>query len=299
MKLRGDDAKRFLAKFPKKQLINKEQLAIYYTAVFYCKPHIVSKGKNWTMKEFGAAISEEFKAHKEAFNEFYFERCICAAIIFRTIDNYLEQNKDSAKKPTGFWYKTGGYKLNIVPYTIAKILSAIPEGYTLNWKKIWNEQSLSPAFMREIEIVTRMTNDFICDSHGIIVTEYCKRQSTWDEYRDSVKYELSEEFISELIPESTLKEEENTARKNQKETNDLQTIMDMIAKGAGYWNTLLQKGAAILSYKESSAIKQIVNMASEGTIPSSRSGKLPIKIMTTIKTALAAEEKLISEGISV
>ena len=73
----------------------------------------------------------------------------------------------------------------------------------------------------------------------------------------------------------------------------------MIAKGAGYWNTLLQKGAAILSYKESSAIKQIVNMASEGTIPSSRSGKLPIKIMTTIKTALAAEEKLISEGISV
>lgn len=49
------------------------------------------------MKEFGTAISEEFKAHKESFNEFYFERCICAAIIFRTIDDYLERNKDSAK----------------------------------------------------------------------------------------------------------------------------------------------------------------------------------------------------------
>ena len=33
-KLRGDESKRFQAKFPKKQIINKEQLAMYYTAVF-------------------------------------------------------------------------------------------------------------------------------------------------------------------------------------------------------------------------------------------------------------------------
>lgn len=299
LKLRGEDVKRFQAKFPKKQLINKEQLAMYYTAVFYCKPHIVSKGKNWAMKEFGASISEEFKAHKELFNEFYFERCICAAIIFRTIDEYLERNKDSAKNPTGFWYKTGGYKLNIVPYTIAKILASIPKGYTLNWKKIWDNQALSQAFVREIEIVTRMTNDFICDSHGVIVTEYCKRQSTWDEYRDSVKYDLSKEFVEELIPESMLKEAEKDAKKDQKETNDLQMVMDMVAKGAGYWNALIIKGAAILTFQEKNAISQIINMASTGNIPSSRSGKLPLKVITTIKMALTAEEKLISEGISV
>mgnify|MGYP000016513448 FL=1 len=251
------------------------------------------------MKEFGAAISEEFKAHKESFNEFYFERCICAAIIFRTIDDYLERNKDSAKKPTGFWYKTGGYKLNIVPYTIAKILSSIPNGYTLNWKDIWDKQRLSPAFIREIEIVTRMTNDFICDSHGVIVTEYCKRQSTWEEYRDKVKYELSGDFLAELIPESMLKEAEKDAKRDQKETNDLQTIMDMIAKGAGYWNSMLMKGSSSLSYQEKNAVMQIINIATTGNIPSSKSGKLPIRIMTAVKLALAAEEKLISEGISV
>lgn len=299
LKLRGDDSKRFQAKYPKKQVINKEQLAMYYTAVFYCKPHIVSKGKDWAVKEFSSAISDEFKSHKEVFNEFYFERCICAAIIFRTIDDYLERNKDSAKNPTGFWYKTGGYKLNIVPYTIAKILSSIPKGYTLNWKSIWDKQVLSSAFLHEIEVVTYMTNDFICDSHGIIVTEYCKRQSTWDEYRDSVKYNLSKEFIAELIPESMLKAEVDNAKKDQKETNDLQTIMDMVQKGAGYWNTMLLKGATILTYQEKNAISQIISMATTGNIPSSRSGKLPIKIMTTVKTALAAEEKLISEGISV
>ena len=298
-KLRGDESKRFQAKFPKKQIINKEQLAMYYTAVFYCKPHIVSKGKNWTMKEFGATISDEFKSHKENFNEFYFERCICSAIIYRTIDAYLEKNKDSAKNPTGFWYKSGGYKLNIVPYTIAKILSSIPKGYTLNWKDIWTKQRLSSAFMREIEIVTRMTNDFICNSHGVIVTEYCKRYSTWEEYRDSIEYELSKDFISELIPESIMKETEKDAKNVQKETNDLQTIMSMLSKGAGYWNSILINGSSILSYQEKNAISEIIKMATTGKIPSSRSGKLPIKIMTIVKTALAAEDKLISEGISV
>lgn len=44
---------------------------------------------------------------------------------------------------------------------------------------------------------------------------------------------------------------------------------------------------------------QIINIAITGNIPSSKSGKLPIKIMTAVKLALAAEEKLISEGISV
>ena len=153
--------------------------------------------------------------------------------------------------------------------------------------------------MREIERVTRLTNDFICDSHGVIVTEYCKRQSTWEEYRDSVSYRLSEEFIAELIPESMLKETEKDAKKGQKETNDLQTIMDMIRKGPGYWNSMLMQGSSILSYQEKTAITQIIGMATSGNIPSSRSGKLPIRILTTVKTALAAEDKLISEGIKV
>ena len=150
----------------------------------------------------------------------------------------------------------------IVPYTIAKILSSIPKGYTLNWKDIWDKQRLSPAFIREIEIVTRMTNDFICDSHGVIVTEYCKRQPTWEEYRDKVKYELSRDFLAELIPESLLKEVEKDAKKDQKETNDLQTIMDMITKGAGYWNSMLMKGSSSLSYQEKNAVMQIIDVLS-------------------------------------
>ncbi len=300
IKLRGEDAKRFTLKFPKKQIINKEQLAMYLTAIDL-KPHIVSKGKNWTMKEFGTKIGQDYRSNKALFNEFYFKRCICAAIIFRSVDHYLESNKDSVKKPTGFWYKSGGYKGNIVPYTIAKILSSIPKGYTLNWDYIWQKQALSPAFMREVEKVTKITNDFICDSHGVIVTEYCKRASTWEEYRDNVKYELSADFINELMPESLIKEKEASAKAEQKEINDLQVVMDIVSKGADYWNKLMTAGIqkSLLSYQEQTAINQIINMAMTGNVPASASGKVPYKTMTTIKLGLAAKDKLEAEGISI
>lgn len=299
-KLGGEDAKRFAAKFPKKQIINKEKLAIYMTAID-CKPYVVSKGKNWVFKEFAVSIGNMYKTNRADFNEFYFKKCICAAIIFTSVDGYLEKNKDSAKKPTGFWYKTGGYKGNIVPYTIAKILSSIPKGYTLNWDYIWQKQALSPAFMREVEKVTKITNDFICDSHGVIVTEYCKRASTWEEYRDTVKYELSADFINELMPESLIKEKEASAKAEQKEINDLQVVMDIVSKGVDYWNKLMTAGVqkSLLSYQEQTAINQIINMAMTGNVPASASGKVPYKTMTTIRLALAAKDKLEAEGISI
>ena len=298
VKLSGNDVKRFVAKYPKKQIINKEQLAMYISTIM-CKPDIVSRGKNWTMKEFGSSISEEYQKNRDDFNEVYFEKCISAAIIFRTVDEYLETNKDSAKKPTGFWYKAGGYKLNIVPYSIAKILSSLPRGYTINWNKIWENQAVSPAFMREIEKITKITNDYICDSHGMIVTEYCKKKTTWENYRDNYHYELSKEFCDELLPIELEKSEVKAAKKDQKETNDLQVLMEMVTKGPDYWNNMIIEGVkhSMLSYQERTAIQQISNIALTGSIPSSRAGKLPSKVMAVVKIALAVQEKMEAEGI--
>lgn len=288
MKLSTAEAKRFVLKFPKKQVITKEQLAMYLTAM-QCKPHIVSKGKNWVMKEFGTQIGNEYRTNKAGFNEFYFKKCICSTLIFRTVDEYLEVNKDSAKKPTGFWYKSGGYKLNIVPYTIAKILSCIPKGYSLNWNDIWQKQSLSPAFMREIEIVTKKTNDFICDSHGMIVTEYCKKEATWTSYRDEVKHELSAAFINELIPESLMKEEEEAAKKDEKETQKIDFQIEMHRIGTEKWQYLLVEGEkrGLLKYSEKTMLELAIKSTQKGIV-------LPVY---QVKQIMAIKDKLEAEGI--
>lgn len=300
IKLSKDSQKRFQSKFPKSQVITKEQLAMYITTVFSLRPDIVSKGKNWTMKAFGTEISEIYKKNKEAFNEFYFKKCICAAIIYRTVDSYLETHKDSARKPTGFWYKTGGYKLNIVPYSIAKIISSIPEGLSLDWTQIWNKQAISPSFMREIEIVTKMTNDFICDSNGVIVTEYCKKLSTWEEFRDKIGYSPSADFLSELISTAEVKEYEHDAKSDKKDDNNLKNIMAIINRGADYWQNLVriaQNNRISVSYQELTAIKQLIDVSVTGKLPITSSGKVPSKVTKAVQLALALEDKLKTEGL--
>lgn len=294
------DRKRFRAKYPKEQLITKEQLGMYLTTMKE-QPNIVAKGKNFVIKEFNTIISQDYKTNKGCFNEFYFKKCICAAIIYRTVDNYLESHKDSARKPTGFWYKAGGYKLDIVPYTIAKIIHSVPAGFTLDWNYIWNRQDLSPAFMHEIEMVTKMTNDFICDSHGVIVTEYCKRPETWVSYRDNVRYTPSEKFLSELVPESITKEQEVASQKDQKDTNDLNYVTEIIKLGAGYWQRLLEEGTsrAALGYVEQNTLRQAVDFAHKGNIPCSASGKVPARTMALAKSIYDVKDKLESLGIKI
>lgn len=294
------DRKRFRAKYPKEQLITKEQLGMYLTTMKE-QPNIVAKGKNFVIKEFNTIISQDYKTNKGCFNEFYFKKCICAAIIYRTVDNYLESHKDSARKPTGFWYKAGGYKLDIVPYTIAKIIHSVPAGFTLDWNYIWNRQDLSPAFMHEIEMVTKMTNDFICDSHGVIVTEYCKRPETWVSYRDNVRYTPSEKFLSELMPESITKEQEVASQKDQKDTNDLNYVTKIIKLGAGYWQRLLEEGTsrAALGYVEQNTLRQAVDFAHKGNIPCSASGKVPARTMALAKSIYDVKDKLESLGIKI
>ncbi|MGN0813067.1 MAG: AIPR family protein [Candidatus Coproplasma sp.] len=294
------DRKRFRAKYPKDQLITKEQLGMYLTTM-KGQPHIVAKGKNYVIKEFNTIISLDYKANKGCFNEFYFKKCICAAIIYRTVDNYLESHKDSAKRQTGFWYKAGGYKLDIVPYSIAKIIHSIPRGYSLNWEDIWNKQAVSPAFMREIEIVTKMTNDFICDSHGVIVTEYCKKEETWIDFRDNVKYQPSVNFIEELMPESLIREQEESSQKEQKDKDELNYVMDIIRLGADYWRKLLDEANkhSALGYVEQNYLRQAIEFASKGDIPCSSSGKVPARTMAMAKSIFEVKDKLESLGIKI
>lgn len=293
-KLHGDTLKRFLAKYPKKQIVNKEQLAVCLTALAV-KPHIVSKGRNWVMKEFGASIYQEYKKNRDTFNEYYFRHCICAVILYRYIDDYLEENK----KDPDFWYKPGGYKSNIIPYTIAKIVNSIPDGNTLDWEWIWKHQSVSLALRHEIEIVTRMANDYFCRNPGVLVSEYCKKESTWEGFRDDVSYTPSDDFLAELVPEQIEKEKATSAKKEQKEIGDLEAVTLVISAGEQYWLNLYNAGNNhnLLSQAEKYHLQLAASMAKKDEIPCTPSGSVPKGVMLTVQTVRAVEERLIAEGI--
>lgn len=294
-KLKGPEQKKFLAKFPKKQIITKEQLALYLTALAG-KPHLCAKGKNWVMKEYGSSIGELYKKDKSSFNEYYFKKCICAAIIYLAVDNYLESNK----KDPDFWYSAGGFKGNIVPYAIAKIMVSLPANHTLNWQSIWSLQGLSPAFMKEIELVTKKVNDYFCSCSGVLISEHCKKESTWTMFRDTCPYIPSKEFLDELIPVSMDKELGKSAQKDQRDTDELVLVMGVIEKGAAYWQEIYQKGVACntLSAVDQNNLRDLITFIMKGQIPLSASGKVPYKTMALIKKAIEIESALNDEGVT-
>lgn len=300
IKLHGDSLKRFLAKYPKEQIITKEQLAMYLTTIA-AKPHIVAKGKNFTIKDFNQNIRLTFGNDKSSFNEFFFHKCIAAAIIFRSVDSYLEKNKDSAKKPTGFWYKAGGFKMDIVPYAIAKIISCIPEDKSIDWEDIWQTQKLRPGFMREIERVTKYTNDFICDCNGMIVSEYCKKATTWEAFKQK-PYTLTPAFIDELTSIETVQSLEKTAANDKKETNALKDLIFFIKLSPKYWNSILELAIQhnVGTNAERTSLQYAIVYTKKNVLPDTNKTKtIPYKVKKMMDDCYSVREKLISLGVKV
>ncbi len=155
--------------------------------------------------------------------------------------------------------------------------------------------------MSEVERITKLTNDYICDSHGMIVTEYCKKESTWNNFRDNFDYQLSIDFIRELVSVSSVTTQEKEARREKKSNEEYGEIMKMIALGITYWNKVKAEAESrrILSYQEKTNLDKMIAMCAKGTIPYSPSGKLPRITVEIMNTAKAVVDKLETEGIRI
>ena len=230
--VRKSDKDNFLRKYPKKQVIKKEELAKYYTCAELLRPDIVSRGSQKCMSQFAEYIDEKYQKTPEMFSESFYKKCICYTILFRSTDRIVN-NAD--------WYNVGGYKLNIIPYTISKLMYSIPKGYCLDFDKIWKKQELFDSLNYEIERLAKITNEFIQKSEGVIVTEYCKKEETWKKFKE-INYSLSKKFLDDL---STLEMENskvNSDIKDEKLSKDLDIETEIFKLGGQYWRDLIEEG---------------------------------------------------------
>lgn len=274
MKLSPSEKDKFLKKFPKKQVITKEKLAKYIYSIEQ-KPHIVAKGANHVMKDFAEKVLKARSEKTLAVNEFYFKKAVASAIIFNTVDSMVLEAD---------WYQKGGYKLNIVPYTISFITSLIPSTLSLNWEKIWQNQEISKNFKIEIANVTKLVNEFITNSKGMIVTEYCKKEDTWKAMKSSLQYELSMEFLEELVSIDLVLNEEDSAKKEEKQNKSISNEIEVYNLGDEYWKQVLEvsKSKHIVNSKEMSILSIASEMNKTGKIPSSAQ----CKILMSVKNRL-------------
>ena len=274
---RKSEKEAFARRYPKSQLIKKEDLAKFFTCAELLRPDVVSKGGEKCMSFFAEYIDSQYQKTPEYFNDEFFKLAICYAILFKTTDKIVK-NSD--------WYISASYiKPFIVPYTISKIIVNLPKGYCLDYDLIWRKQTLYPSLSCQIEKVAHATNEFIRNSVGS-AREYCSKEETWKRYKE-VSLSLDPQFVNDLISKEVMDERIQGEIKEKKLEKDVNWLVEIYNLGNSYWTDLLKEGMKrhILSPMEIDLLNLAVACTAGKKVPSEKQAKLIWKIRNKLDQA--------------
>lgn len=274
---RKSEKEAFARRYPKSQLIKKEDLAKFFTCAELLRPDVVSKGGEKCMSFFAEYIDSQYQKTPEYFNDEFFKLAICYTILFKTTDKIVK-NSD--------WYISASYiKPFIVPYTISKIIVNLPKGYCLDYDLIWRKQTLYPSLSCQIEKVAHATNEFIRNSVGS-AREYCSKEETWKRYKE-VSLPLDPQFVNDLISKEVMDERIQGEIKEKKLEKDVNWLVEIYNLGNSYWTDLLKEGMKrhILSPMETDLLNLAVAFTAGKKVPSEKQAKLIWKIRNKLDQA--------------
>lgn len=226
---------RFESDNPRKQLITKTDLAKIENS-WRQLPHEVSKGAEKSFALFSKYVVTEWEQKPLQFNDEYFRTVIAHTIVFRELERLI---------PNEPWYD-GGYRANIVTYSIAKLAQIIVEqgnGMVLNTQSIWKNQSISKALTDQIKVIAQEMYEVITSPEQGLenITEWCKKMLAWQ--RAEQKYiQLNPALLSELTPFNENLDRKQEAVLTEKTLVGLEAVMHVLEYKCVNWKTLRQWG---------------------------------------------------------
>lgn len=271
------ERENFVKKYPKNQVIKKEELSKYFTCAELLRPDQVSKGPEKCMSFFAEKIDEKYQKSPESFNDQFFKNCICYTILFKTTDKIVHKSD---------WYISETYtKPGVVAYTISKLLSSIPSGYCLDYNMIWRKQELYPSLNAEIERLAHMTFDYVQKLGGNGM-EHFKKEETWKLFK-SASYKPSRDFLDDLINSEVIESQSRSETKENKLSKKLDIETEIIMAGETYWEGLIKEGLNrhLLSTTEIDLLRVAARVQKTGKIPSPKQCQWIWKIRTKLEDA--------------
>jgi AIPR protein len=154
--------KAFTLSHPNVQKFTKTDLA-KFEHTWDQLPHIVSLGAQKNFAKFTVGLAEKSRPELD---KTYFTQLIAKAILFGSAEKIVQNEK------------FGGYRANIVTYTLAYLSYKTQQGIDLD--KIWKQQDLPPSLQRAIQVISRGVHQVITNPpDGRNVTEWCKKEPCW------------------------------------------------------------------------------------------------------------------------
>lgn len=271
------EKEKFEQRNPQAQMFTKTELA-KYMHIYQQRPDIASAGGQKAFAKFAEWASKEWEKNDTSFNEEYFRTVVAMAILFRQSDKIVRKQS---------WYRS--YKANIVAYAIAKILYTVKKDYpdrTIAFKNIWQKQTLSAAWIHQIEDASyAMYQHLISEKRDIEnVTEWAKRERCWEAAK-KLPYKLQPAFVSELQSQYDAAQEKKNARGDQRLANQLNVLVEVVEYGVDGWTDLLNwlKTHPVVSPSEKNMIKLAQKMDG-GLVTSERQCAKLLKILEKCRT---------------
>ena len=162
-------------------LFTKTDLA-KYESTWEQLPHQVSEGAQKNFRRFTIRLAERGNFLPDIK---YYENLIAKAILFRRTEKLIQMQQ------------YGGYRANIVAYTIAYL--SFKTGQCMDLNRIWKEQRLTKNIENEIIQVSKFVQQLIVNPPGgANVGEWCKNVRCWESVK-GYDYRISEGLQAELI----------------------------------------------------------------------------------------------------
>ena len=281
MRLTPAENRKFQLQNPKNQLITKTDLAKVRNT-WEGLPHSVSKGAQTNFVEFAKKTSTEWEEQGDGllFGDKYFQETVSLVLIFKYTETMISSQS---------WYQ-GGYRANIVTYTIALLHKLIQKQYqkkNLDLMNIWLRQTVPDAVKAALTELSEHVYAKLTDPpKGIAnVTQWCKREGCWSSIQ-TIQYTLSKEIESCLIGQEKMRSAVREAKADQRIVSGVEITTKVIEISAKQWQKALTFAVSkrLISPDEMTALRI--------------AGQLPNKIPTPVqcKKLLLVLEKLHDEG---
>jgi hypothetical protein len=261
---------------PRRQLITKVDLAKYENAWRYL-PNVVSQGAQKNFVSFSTHVQSEWDKNPEQFNEEYYRRVAVKGMLFRKTEELVSHQA---------WYQ-GGYRANVVAYTIAKFAHLIQfegTGDSFDFKACWARQSLTPAIESQLKLIASDVFNVIVSPDGGLqnVTEWAKKEVCWSRVQ-ALRIPLQLRLANELVG----REDDRTvmvgAQAQQVIATGIQIQTTVVELGSTYWRELhaWAKSRSLLSPEEESIV--LVACGMPRRLPSEKQAARLIQIKDKIE----------------
>ena len=227
--------KKFDLENPRRQLFTKTDLAKFLN-VWEQRPHEVSLGAQKNFAAFARRIGQAWRKSPDDFNEVWYRVAVAKAMIFKSTERIVSEQP---------WYQ-GGYRANIVAYTIAKLAHDVTAmNRAVDFEAIWRQQSPGSTLDDAIAIAAARVHVVLVQPPAGVrnVTEWAKKQACWERVRN-LDIDWPDSFLRGLISALEQRDSARIARREQRELNGIEAQIAVVNAGSQFWSAALAWGRA-------------------------------------------------------